>query len=100
MHQFADALNACFELAGAFFICFSIRKLWFDKKVRGISWIHVAFFAAWGWWNIIYYWAVNSPLSWWAGIAVTLVNTGYLAMLIYYTRTEDKELLPWKQSSY
>lgn len=85
----ADTLNALFELFGALFVVLSIRKVYKDKVVRGISWLHCSFFAAWGYWNLYYYMAMNSPLSWWAGILLALTNTVYVVMLIYYTKREN-----------
>lgn len=86
----ADRGNAVLEALGGFFILISICKLHHDKRVRGISWVHVAFFAVWGWWNIYYYWAMGSNFSWWAGLGVTFANSAYLWMLIYYTKLEAR----------
>jgi len=46
-----DVTNGCFELLGGAFILFSIFKLINDKKVRGVSWIHVSYFTLWGYWR-------------------------------------------------
>lgn len=92
----ADRLNALFEAGGCLFIGKSIIKLWHDKKVRGFAWEQVAFWSAWGYWNIYYYWAVGSAWSWWAGVLVTIANSIYLAMLIYYVRTEERMVDQWK----
>ena len=85
-----DWINGIFELCGGVFISLSCIKLYRDKKVRGVSFIHVAYFTLWGYWNIEYY----SNLEQWSSLAgsllVTLVNTVWLGMLIYYIREEKK----------
>jgi hypothetical protein len=90
-HNLADAFNGLFEFLGTFFILKSIMKLRHDRIVRGIAWQQVAFWTFWGYCNIYYYWAMNSPLSWWAGMLVTIVNTIYVAMLIYFTAEEKRK---------
>lgn len=87
---YADLFNGAFELGGTYFISRSIRKLHRDKIVRGIAWEQVAFWSIWGYWNIAYYWAAQSPFSWWAGLAVTTANTVYVSMLYYYVRREGR----------
>ena len=91
-----DKLNGLFELLGGIFITLSCIKLRGDKKVRGVSFVHVAYFTAWGYWNIHYYPHLGQWLSFAGSLAVTLVNTWWLAMLIYYVRKErnDKNSLP------
>lgn len=81
-----DAINALFELAGAFFIGLSVKKLYKDKSVRGLHWAQVAFFTCWGYWNIVYYPAIKQQYSFLAGIAVVLVNSVYLGMIFHYRR--------------
>lgn len=84
----ADRGNALLEALGGFFILSSVMKLYRDKLVRGVSFVHIGFFTAWGWWNLFYYWAMASSFSWYASIGVTAVNSLYFAMLIYYVRKE------------
>ena len=50
-----DLVNGAFEMLGGFFILLSIIRLWRDKKVRGVSVVHVAFFWLWGVWNVYFY---------------------------------------------
>ena len=83
-----DLINALFELGGAFAIAISVRKLYNDKLVRGISWLHVGFFMLWGAWNLYFYPSVNAPLSFYAGAVLCAVNTVYTLQLIYYTLKE------------
>ena len=83
-----DMINAIFELCGSLAIAFSVKKIYNDKLVRGVSWLHVAFFMSWGWWNLYFYPSVDAWASFYAGILLTVVNTIYLSQLIYYTLKE------------
>lgn len=85
----SDFLNGLFEFVGSLFIlssCFRIHK---DKKVHGITWYHVAFFMTWGYWNIYFYPSLGQWWSFAGGISVCLINTIWLAMILYYLRRQD-----------
>ncbi len=81
-----DIINGLFEFVGAAFIWLSIRRLYTDKKVAGVSWIHVSFFTAWGAWNIFYYPHLGQMWSLAGGIAVVVSNIVWLAGLLYYPK--------------
>lgn len=83
-----DKVNGLFELLGGLFIMLSCIKLFRDKKVRGVSFIHIAYFTAWGYWNIEYYSNLEQWVSFVGSLAVTGINTVWLIMLIYYLRKE------------
>lgn len=83
-----DLVNSILESLGSVFILLSIIKLRKEKLVRGISYIHVGFFSAWGVWNIYYYPFLNQWLSFAGGILTVLANTTYLLFLIYYVSKE------------
>lgn len=85
-----DIINGMFECLGSVFISFSIFKLFKDKMVRGVSWVHVSFFSVWGFWNLYYYPSLNQWVSFYGGIGVTLANTAYLIMLIYYSCNQQE----------
>jgi uncharacterized membrane protein YfcA len=94
----ADILNGMFEIGGGIAIIISIMKLYKDKIVRGVSWLHVAFFSLWGLWNIIFYPIYGAWFSFAGGVFLLTTNVTYTTMLIYYTvkeknetRTEDSE---------
>ena len=81
-----DVTNGCFELLGGAFILFSVFKLINDKKVRGVSWIHVSYFTLWGYWNLYYYPHLG---QWWSligSIGVVVTNTLWVVLLVYYSR--------------
>jgi hypothetical protein len=86
MSSLPDAINGTFELLGGVFIYLSIIKVCRDKRVAGVSWLHVGFFAAWGVWNLFYYPYLDQWLSFIGGIGIVATNTVYLALLIYYSR--------------
>jgi hypothetical protein len=83
-----DAVNGVYEFMGAPFILMSILKLHRDKRVRGVSWIHVAFFSSWGYWNLFYYPHLNQWCSFFGGVCLVLANTFWLGQIIYYIYRE------------
>lgn len=84
MKATSDKINSVFEAAGGAFIVLSILQAWMDKSVAGVSPYHVGFFAVWGYWNLYYYKAIHQTFSLIASIGVTVANTVWLALLIYY----------------
>lgn len=85
-----DFLNGSFELLGGLFILLSIIKLHREKRVRGVSYIHVGYFTAWGYWNIYYYPYLNQWISFIGGLSVVTINTFWLGQIIYYTIMEKR----------
>ncbi len=83
-----DILNGCYNFLGAPFVILSIIKLYRDKKVRGVSLMHVAFFSSWGYWNLYYYPHLNQWASFIGGLFLVLTNTFWLIQMIYYLRKE------------
>lgn len=88
--NYPDLINGIFELSGAFFILLSILKLKKEKKVCGVSWVHVGFFAMWGYWNLFYYPHLTQWVSFAGGIGIVITNTFWLGQLIYYSREAEK----------
>jgi len=86
-----DLVNGVYEFMGAPFILMSILQLHKDKKVKGVSWIHVAFFSSWGYWNLYYYPHLNQWCSFLGGLFLVLTNTFWLGQIVYYLR-KDKNL--------
>lgn len=81
-----DFINGTFESLGGLFIFFSIEKLYKQKIVRGVSWVHAAFFSAWGYWNLYYYPHLDQWFSFWGGAGLVATNTIWLGQLLWYTR--------------
>ena len=88
-----DIINACFELFGAPFALLSIIALYRKKVVRGVSWVHISFFALWGLWNLFYYPYLGQWYSFAGGVALTSINSVWLYQLIYYTWKEKRSML-------
>jgi len=86
-----DKLNGLFELAGGVFILLSCYRLYVDKKVKGVSFIHVGYFTLWGCWNIHYYANLDQWISLIGSLSVTVINTMWLGMMIYYIRKNKHE---------
>jgi len=85
-----DLINGLFEASGAFVQSFNLKKTYRDKMVRGIQWQTMVFFTSWGWWNILYYSHIEQPLSFYGGVALTMVNTTWCFLLAYYTIKEQR----------
>ena len=58
-----DLINACFEGVGAVLVWRNVRVLMRDRVVKGVDWRVQAFWAGWGVWGVVYYSAVEHPLS-------------------------------------
>lgn len=87
-----DIMNGVFELCGGFVILLSIFKLHRDKIVRGVSWLQVCFFAAWGAWNLFYYPSLDQWFSFAGGVLVFTTNAIWAGQLIYWHRFEKHRL--------
>ncbi len=85
-----DLINGTFEASGSLFILRSIFLLHKQKLVRGVSLIHVAFFMAWGWWNLYYYPHLGQWLSFGGGCLIVLTNSFWVGQIIFYLSTERK----------
>ena len=84
-----DFTNGCFELAGAMFLAFNVFRLFKDKRVAGVSIATVAFFSAWGVWNLFYYPSLGQWASFFAGIAVVIANVTWVCLALYYSRGRE-----------
>lgn len=81
-----DMINALFEFSGGLFILNHCRAVLKHKTVAGVSVISVIFFTLWGIWNLVYYPHLNQMLSFYAGIFITVANTLWIALMVYYKR--------------
>lgn len=84
--MFYDVINGLFEIGIAGFILMSIRQIYKDKQIKGVYWPLHLHTTAWGIWNLYFYYAVNTPWSWWGGLFVVTVNLWYLSLILYYNR--------------
>lgn len=81
-----DLLNALFEFGGALIILLNVKAILRDKLVRGFDWRVLAFFTAWGAWNLFYYPHLDQILSTIAASALFVINTIYLVLVLKYRR--------------
>jgi hypothetical protein len=77
-----DLTNACFELVGAWFTWRSFIELRRDRFIAGIYWPTVAFFTAWGTWNLFYYPMLDQWASFFAGILLVSGNAAWVIQVL------------------
>lgn len=91
-----DAINAFFEGLAGLMVLAHCRALLRDRTVRGVSLIAVAFFTAWGAWNLYYYPSLGQTLSGACAGIVTIANAIYLAMAIRFRSVESRPYFFWE----
>lgn len=79
-----DLINGLFELFGGLLLAINVVRLRKDKSIKGVSWLPVAFFTAWGLWNLHYYPSLNQWFSFAGGLLVVFMNGFWLALLVHY----------------
>lgn len=79
-----DTVNAIFEGGGALLLCLNIRRLYKDKRLAGVSLFPTVWWNLWGVWNVYFYHAIGTRLSFYAGIGVLAANTIWVALALYY----------------
>ena len=79
-----DLFNGSFEALGGFFLLNHCRQAYKDKSVAGVSITSVAFFTAWGVWNLYYYPHLNQPLSFVGGLFIVAANVLWVSLLLKY----------------
>lgn len=82
----ADTINGIFEAGGAVFVANHCRVLYAQKSVRGLSVVSVAFFAAWGVWNLWFYPSLGQWMSFVGGLGIVAANLIWIVMLLYYKK--------------
>lgn len=85
MIQLGDLINGTFEMIGGFFLWSNVYRLYKDKTLRGINIEPVAFFSAWGYWNLYYYPSLDQWFSFIGGLNIVAANTVWVAQAVYYT---------------
>jgi len=84
MILWSDFINGVFETFGGVAIFGHVWRLWKAKRIVGYNPWSVAFFTAWGYWNLFYY---PNLAQWWSftgGLAIVTGNTIWVALLIKY----------------
>ena len=83
-----DTINGLFEFCGSIVLWLNVLQTYRDKGYRGVTVWSTFFFSAWGYWNLYYYPSLNQWLSFVGGCAIVAANTVWLALMLYYGRTE------------
>ena len=91
-----DLINGAFETLAGVFVLNHCRVLVKDKAVAGVSILSVAFFTAWGVWNLWYYPALGQTASFLGGLVVVAANLVYVGLLLRYSRGHYFFHLLWK----
>ena len=86
-----DLINGLLQMVASIFVWVSVSKLHKDKVVRGVSCLMVAYFAAWGFWNLFYYPHLGQWISFWGGLTLVIADSVWFAMILYYLRKERNE---------
>jgi hypothetical protein len=83
-----DHCNAVFEGGGAIIQLINVRQILRDKTVRGVHWAPLAFWTAWGVWNVFYYPAIHQWWSFACGLGVVAGNAVNLSLMwLYWPRS-------------
>jgi len=81
-----DTINGIFVSLGGLFILGSSVKLYKDKEVKGVHWLHPTFFTSWGLWNLFYYPSLGQWFSFYGGVFLVIANAIWLGQIFYYRR--------------
>lgn len=81
-----DIVNGSFEVVGAIATWANVRRLIVDKRLQGVNWYSMAFFAAWGLWNLVYYPHLNQWASFVGGVLLVSGNLVWVALALKYRR--------------
>lgn len=82
--QLPDLFNALFEIGGCFAVFLSVRRLYIDRSVKGVSpWTSV-FFTSWGFYNLFYYPHLSQWLSFGGCFLTTFMNAAWLILYLVF----------------
>ena len=81
-----DLINGSFEAGGSILLWRNVYQLYLDKQVKGVLGTTTAFFAAWGLWNLFYYYHLSQFMSWYGGMSLVTANVVWVGQFIYYYR--------------
>lgn len=79
-----DVANGSFEVLGSVATWFNVRRLLRDRVVHGVDYRSMAFFAAWGLWNLVYYPHLDQWFSFAGGVLLVTGNLAWLSLGLYY----------------
>jgi len=79
-----DFINAVFECSGGIFVALNAWDIWKKKAVAGQTLTALAFFTAWGLWNLVFYPAVG---QWWSTLGawgIMLMNAVQIGLVLKF----------------
>ncbi len=83
-----DIGNAFFEGVGSIMTWLNVRAVYRDKQVKGVQWQVTLFWTAWGVYNLFLYPHLEMWWSFIGGISIVTANAVWVAMVVYYLRTQ------------
>lgn len=84
-----DAVNGLFELTGALLVWMNVWRVVRDRGYAGVYPPAIAFFFAWGLWNLFYY---SDLEQWWSligGSLLVVANLHWVFTLAIFGRRKD-----------
>lgn len=75
-------MNGALELGGAGLTWLNVRRLWRDRRIRGVDWRIWIFFTVWGLWNMWYYPFLQQWASTAGGAVMVLANLVWISLAI------------------
>ena len=81
-----DVINSMFCVGAGLLVWLNVKKLYTDKLVLGYNWKVQAFFAAFGYWHLYYFFTLEQWFTLFAGCLLTAGNSTWVVMAIYYQR--------------
>ncbi|MBL4774469.1 MAG: hypothetical protein JKY87_00210 [Mariprofundus sp.] len=79
-----DKINALFEFCGFLAVLPSIVAAHKSKQIVGVSLVTPLFFAAWGYWNILFYPHLDQVWSAYAAVLLAVANSYWLVLVWKY----------------
>lgn len=77
-----DVANGSFELLGAALQWVNVRRLWQDRRVRGVDYRVWIFYTLWGGWNLWYYPSLEQWASTAGGVVMVIANLCWISLAL------------------
>jgi predicted membrane channel-forming protein YqfA (hemolysin III family) len=81
-----DLINGLIQVVASGFILLSVVKVFKEKKVAGVSIVHVGFFVMWGLFTVAFFTHLGQPFSAAGAMFVAAANVAWFLGLITYRR--------------
>ena len=75
-----DYITSCFQVGAIIFLCISIRKLYIDQELKGVSVWMMTYFTVWGYWGTYMFWKLGQFWSMSASIGLSVAYTIWLGL--------------------